>query len=359
MEKAYLKFVEAYPRVKRWLKDRPVGTQERYGNALMHFCEDMNVEPAEFQDLDKKAARDLVWKYIEPFKSKTSAKASMHIAALKSFYRYKDGEVLPFDSRKGGKHYISRRRKKAKYEVVPSKEQAYAIIDATSNLRDRAMFFMAFQSGVRVNVLQHLKFGHVKNQLYPAMQVPLRLKITEDLDTKLRSYELVYYYTFLQGEAVQALKQYCDSFHRYNSEDALLFPSSSGRRSGKVTIWRIFKRAARRAGLDPKTMWVHSLRKAFRKVVRASPIDPDFAEVLMGHVLPGSRENYFDRHDIEELAEEYMKINFAREIPENNHARMRSEIEQLQSQNLGLVGIVEELRKELAAMKSELKALKG
>ncbi len=79
----------------------------------------------------------------------------------------------------------------------------------------------------------------------------------------------------------------------------------------------------------------------------------------MGHVLPGSRENYFDRHDIEELAEEYMKINFTREIPENNHTRMRSEIEQLQSQNLGLAGMVEELRRELAAMKSELKALKG
>jgi len=359
MEKAYLKFVEAHPRVKRWLKDRPSGTQERYGNALMHFCEDINVTPKEFQDLDKKAARDLVWKYIEPFKGEMSAKASMHIAALKSFYRYKDGETLPFDSRKGGKHYIPRHRKKAKYELVPNKEQTYSIIDATTNLRDRAMFLLAYQSGVRRNVLQHLRFGHVKTQLYPTMEIPLRLKVTEDLDIKLRSYGLPYYYTFAAGEAVQALKQYCDRFHRDSSEDTVLFPSRTGRRLGKVTIWRTFKRAARRAGVDPKTVWVHSLRKGFRKVVRTSPVDPDFAEALMGHLLPGSRENYFDRHDMEELAEEYMKINFTREIPANNHAHMRSEIEQLQAQNLSLAGMVEELKRELATMKTDLKALKA
>lgn len=358
MEKAHLKFVEDHAKVKTWLKDRAYGTQVRYGSVLMKFCETLNITPEEFQDLDKKAARDLVWKYVAPFKGESPGKASMHMAALKSFYRYKDGETLPFDARKGGKHYIPRRRKKAKFEVIPNKEQTYRIIDAMSNLRDRSMFLLAFQSGVRKNVLWSLNYGHVKNQLYPVMQIPLRLKITEDVDIKLRSYGLPYYWTFLQGEAVQALKQYCDRYHRDSPDDKPLFPSNKGNRLDRTTIWTIFKRAARRAGLDPKTVWVHSLRKAFRKVVRTSPIDPDFAEALMGHLLPGSRENYFDRHDIEELAEEYMKINFARDIPANNHTKMRSEIEQLQAQNMSLTSMVEELRKELATMKGELKALK-
>jgi len=105
-------------------------------------------------------------------------------------------------------------------------------------------------------------------------------------------------------------------------------------------------------------LWVHSLRKAFRKVVRTSPIDPDFSEAMMGHLLPGSRENYFDRHDIDQLAEEYMRINWTREVPANNHTKLRTEMEQLQAQNLSLAGMVEELRKELVAMKGELKALK-
>jgi len=336
VEKIHIPFMNTHPTVKTWLKDRPYGTQARYGSTLMHFCEAMNITPEEFHDLGKKAARDLVWQYVEPFKGKSPARANLVLAALKSFYRNKDGEILPFDSRKGGKHYISRRRKKAKFETIPTKEQAYRIIDVISNLRDRAMFLLAFQSGVRKNVLIHLNYGHIKDQLYPVAQIPLRLKITEDIDTKLRSYDLSHYYTFLQGEAVQALQTYCEKYHQQSTDDTPLFPSRSGRRLDKTIIWRSFKRAVRRSGLDPKTIWVHSLRKAFRKVVRTSPIDPDFAEALMGHVLPGSRENYFDRHDIEELAEEYMKINFTHEIPENNHARLRTEIEELRAENMTL-----------------------
>jgi len=37
---------------------------------------------------------------------------------------------------------------------------------------------------------------------------------------------------------------------------------------------------------------------------------------------------------------------------------MRTEMEQLQSQNLSLAGMVDELRKELGAMKKELNSLK-
>jgi len=34
----------------------------------------MNITPQEFQDLDNQGARDLVWKYIEPFRKKSPGK---------------------------------------------------------------------------------------------------------------------------------------------------------------------------------------------------------------------------------------------------------------------------------------------
>jgi len=351
-------FMQQFPQVSEWLKDRPISTQIKYGSALKHFCDSANISPIEFQDLKQKTARDLAWSYIKEFKGAYPAKATSDLAALRSFYRFKDGETLPFDARKGGKHYIQLYRKKAKFEKIPNKAEVYRIIDAATGLRDRAMFLLLFQSGCRLNVLLHLKVGHVRNQLYPNIQVPFRLKITDELDVKLRGYGLSYYWTFLAGEAVQALRQHCDMFHKNSSDEDFLFLSKTGRQLDKVHIWRTFKRIVRRSGFDPKTLWVHSLRKAFRKVVRTSPIDPDFAEAMMGHLLTGSRENYFDRHDIDQLAEEYMKINFSREVPSNNHSKMRSDMEQLQAQNLSLAGMIEELRRELVAMKSELNALK-
>ncbi len=123
-------------------------------------------------------------------------------------------------------------------------------------------------------------------------------------------------------------------------------------------VWKVVKMCAKRAGLDPKTIWTHTIRKSFRKIVRQAPIDDDDKEQLMGHVIPGSREAYFDRHDLSLIMEAYQKCNFTREIPESNHVRMKSEIQQLQAQNVRLAGMVEELRRELAAMKDELKALK-
>jgi len=63
------------------------------------------------------------------------------------------------------------------------------------------------------------------------------------------------------------------------------------------------KAAARAIGLDPRSVWTHTLRKSFRKVLNATPdLDEDTKEALMGHSLPGSRGNYFDVHDIDEIA---------------------------------------------------------
>jgi hypothetical protein len=54
-------------------------------------------------------------------------------------------------------------------------------------------------------------------------------------------------------------------------------------------------------------MWSRLLRKSFRKVLNQSDIDEDTKEAIMGHKLPGSRGNYFDSHDHDEIAGKYMR----------------------------------------------------
>jgi len=75
------------------------------------------VSPEEFSSLDRLEARDLVWRFVKPFIQESTSKAKNHLDALKSFYRSKDREALPFDSRRHGKHYFSsKHRKKAAME---------------------------------------------------------------------------------------------------------------------------------------------------------------------------------------------------------------------------------------------------
>lgn len=320
--------------VEEWLENRPLGTRKQYGRKLMHFCEQTGVSPEEFLGLDRREARDVVWKFVKPFIAESTSKAKNNLAALKSFYRSQDGEILPFDSRRGGKHYFnSKKRKKAALEHVPNRPEMYAIIDATTNLRDNTMLLMLFQSGIRENAICHLNFGHVKDQLYPEPKIPLRLRITDQIDTKLRGYMINFYDTFLQGEAVQKLKAYCDKYHKEKDLEKPLFYTDLGNPMSGERIWEIVKGCVRRAGLDPKTIWVHTIRRAFKRVVRHSSLDSEFKEAIMGHVLEGSRENYFSRNDPDEIETEYMKIDFGREIPETKVQRQAQQIKEQAEEN--------------------------
>jgi len=329
---AWQVFMTEHECVREWLETRPLGTRTQYARKLMHFCEESGTSPEAFLGLDRHEARDLVWKYVKPFIGESTSKAKNNLAALKSFYRSKDGEILPFDSRRGGKHYFnSKKRKKAAREHIPNTPEMYAIIDAATNLRDNTMLLVLFQSGIRENALCHLNFKHVADQLYceGGPKIPLRLRITEKIDTKLKGYMIDFYDAFLQGEAVQKLKAYCDKYHKDKDPEKPLFYTRLGNRMNAERPWDVLKSCVKRAGLDPSTIWVHTVRRAFKRVVRHANISEEFKEAIMGHVLEGSRENYFSRNDPQEIETEYMEIDFSRDIPET---RLQKQTQQIQEQ---------------------------
>ena len=82
--------------VREWLENRPVQTQTSYGVFLSNFCLFANITPEQFQNTERKHARDLAWNFIKAF-SNCPAMMSVCMVALKSFYRGKNGEILPFD----------------------------------------------------------------------------------------------------------------------------------------------------------------------------------------------------------------------------------------------------------------------
>lgn len=174
----------------------------------------------------------------------------------------------------------------------------------------------------------------MREQLYPTIKTPVYLKITNQMDTKLSGYGLNYYYTFLQHEAAQALRDYMDLREKQGplKDSDLIFGPARRFAKNKHTepdrILMLVKAAARGAGLDPRSVWTHTLRKSFRKVLNATPdLDEDTKEALMGHSLPGSRGNYFDLHDIDEIAGKYMRANFGPETDAGRLRRVESEME--------------------------------
>jgi len=96
--------------------------------------------------------------------------------------------------------------------------------------------------------------------------------------------------------------------------------------------------------LKAEGIWPHVLRKSFRKVLNRSSLDEDTKEALMGHKLPGSRQNYFDVHDIDEVAQKYMSCDFTRPGSSKING-MRTELDRIKDEN-------ERLRTEIQKLKS-------
>lgn len=304
----------------------------------------MDIGPETWRNLDKFKARDMSWEFIKPKIAEHSMTAKNALVALKSWYRNKDGEQLPFDSGRGGKHYLHLRHKKAAVEHIPNKKEMFQIIDMTSSLRDKAILLFLFQSGVRVNVLQHISYGDVKDQLDKDLII---LKITGELDFKLRGRDIPYYYTFLNGEATETLKQYCHIEHKKSELHTPLFFTKGKQPVNQQWIWRIVKMCVERAGFDPKTITTHTLRKAFRKIVRQTDIDDDDKEQLMGHVISGSRQAYYDQKDVKLIKNAYQKCNFQREVPESEVTKLRKQLEDEQSKRMVNELRMDKLEKEL------------
>jgi len=80
----------------------------------------------------------------------------------------------------------------------------------------------------------------------------------------------------------------------------------------------IVKRAARLAGIrEWKHVTSHCLRKAFESVLRSPTVDggrmdKGTQEFLIGHILPGTQDAYYDKTDIEFHRSEYAKLDFSR-----------------------------------------------
>jgi len=176
------------------------------------------------------------------------------------------------------------------------------------------------------------------------------LKVTSDLDYKLRGRDIPYYYTFLNGEAAQTLKRYCEIRHKRSKKDTPLFPTSRGAAISQHWVWVIVKNCVRKAGFDKNAITTHTIRKAFRKIVCQTNIDDDDKEQLMGHVIQGSRQAYFDKKDIDLIKKAYQKCNFQREVPESEVTKLRKQLENSETKRL-----LQEIR--LETLETQVKTL--
>ncbi|MDV3277905.1 MAG: site-specific integrase [Nitrososphaerales archaeon] len=291
----------------------------------------MGKNPDEVLEMERHELRESVQDFVDEKGRRSGETGNLARAALGAFLRSNG-----FDGGDKGviqiRGFFSPARKAIEMsDYVPSREEIYRMANAgrVNNLRDRAVILFLYASGLRQGTLRGLRYVDVREELEGGT-IPLKVPVYPEMKKVVPDAckGAVPYYTFITKEAADELKVYLAEVQAQAgklTDGDVLFNGWKHNRPirenrgpmGRSTMERIVKEAALRAGIE---RWAdvhpHCLRKAFESVLREENsdgrrLDTKTQEFLMGHILPGAQENYYDRSKVEWLRKEYAKLDFS------------------------------------------------
>lgn len=322
-------------------KSRSEGTRKIYLWHLFKFCQFTDNTPSQLVKMRRDIAEKTVQRYADSLATASSRNyANIAIAALKAFFSvngFKRNRALEIQS------YYQPPRQRLTREYIPTKAEIYRMADSACSLRDRAIILMLYSSGLRNSTLRAVRVKDVKEELLAGrdvIMIPIYPEMKQIDPAACKGG--IPYYTFLCDEGTQALRLYLEDrrerFGEVRDEEPLYCTehnqiSLDERRKNPITgreLQIIVKQAARRGGLQEwGLVHPHALRKSYETVLRSqlidgSNVDVKTQEFLMGHILPGSQDNYYDYSKIEAMRVLYSNLRFGRAVVENKFKLLRA-----------------------------------
>ena len=306
------------------------GTKESYLSWLFRFCMRVGKNPDEIVAMKPSWLKDNVQDFVDEVGQKRGETGNLARASLTAFLKSNgfDGSERKAIQVKG--FFSPARRTIEMADYIPSKDEIQRMANSgrMNNNRDRAIILVLHSSGLRQGTLRAVRYKDIKTE-FEAQTVPLKIPVYPEMKEVLADAckGSVPYYTFINGEAVDALRIYLKEleskvetlqdgdviFNGWSRNSSL---STRHRPLSRSSVDLLVKSAAQRAGIERwKDVHPHCLRKAFESVLREDTsdgrkLDTKTQEFLMGHILPGSQENYYDRSKVDWVRGEYSKLSF-------------------------------------------------
>lgn len=322
-------------------KTRSESSRVMHLRNLYKFCLFCKKMPDDFIKMKKKEIELLVQRYTDSFNDGSHSPHYVNSALSLSvvFFianGFRKGRALDVQ-----RVYVPPRYRKSP-EYIPTKNEIFEMADCAGSLRDRAIILTLFSSGLRNSTLRALLFRDVKNELMNGVnniRLPIYLEMKSLVPSACK--RNIPYYTFICDEASKALRLYIKErieLHGAIQDTDPLFASSYNQISKRERnsaflsqreLQYVVKFAAHAAGVAQwKAVHPHCLRKAFETALHSPLIDGTNLDgkvqtFLLGHLLPGSDEPYFDKSKIEEFRALYAKLNFGRVVIENKFKTLK------------------------------------
>jgi integrase len=331
-------------------KTKSEHTRQSFCDTLMRFLKFGSLSPDEAIDLTRYEASKLVQGYVDSLAGRglSIRTANTALAYLTVFFRvngFKGEKELKVERY----HQPTRYRKRQEY--IPTPEEIYRMAYSSGSKRNRAMVLVQYTSGLRNSTLRAIKVGDVIAELEAGFDSVRILVYSEMKDLVADACKgRIPYYSFISRETIDALRDYLDERkERYGSllrEEPLFCadsPNYDPQLSRKTpvkkrTLTEMVKRAARKASIERwKDVSPHCLRKAFESSLRNNRLDVKDQEFLMGHIMPGRQDAYYDRSKIETLRKKYSNVAFfpERSVPDESQRRKQALLDYAKLQGYG------------------------
>lgn len=159
--------------------------------------------------------------------------------------------------------------------TVLTPQEINAIIDATDNLKHKAIIATMYSSGLRVSEVIHLHYDDISRT---NMTIHVR-------EAKGR----IDRYTILSKKNLDLLTEY---WFKCGRPKGILFPSSwTGSYLDIGSVNQFFKASAKKAGITRRVS-SHACRHSFASHLFESGVDIKYIQSLLGHVDPRSTDVY-------------------------------------------------------------------
>ncbi len=298
-------------------------TRMNFCGTLMRFCRFCGLDPDELVGLPVHEASRLCQDFTDHLRGLGFSVRYVNVsqAYLRTFFK-----VNGFDGERELRveRYYQPTRYRKKPEYVPTPEEIYRMGYASGSAKNRSMIFALYTGGLRNSTLRAIRYGDVREELELGLEV-VKIPVYPEMKKvdPAACKGNIPYYTFIDPETVKALREYLEErrerFGDINDEEPLFHSDSNNvpREKQRFTpvskngLARMVKRAAKQAGIRRwRDVTPHCLRKAFESTLRNNRVDPKDQEFLMGHILPGSQDAYYDHTKTENLRKKYGQIEF-------------------------------------------------
>lgn len=237
-----------------------------------------------------------------------------------------------------------------------TKEQLKQILGKASQ-RDRTIWLLMAESGLRAHTAIHLKYWQIKED-FEKGTIPMRiLTPSESLKDHVGDR-----WSFIGEDGAKALREYLEPRIPLKDQDFVFTTKKPERMKGKqftvASISTIFRKTVKSLKLEqkgthygkPKHFRMHGLRKYFRNNMKA---DPSFREFWMGHSL-GVDSHYVSR-DPEHHRKIYKKGYEQLRIYEGTPAIITEISQKLENKDQE----IQQLRKEMGELKEKTTELQA